>query len=783
MLYKEWILSNDEYEHDKRQSRNALFTLGNGYFGIRGFFEEDEKTIESNGGIYMAGVTGMGTYDAWEGKSGELCNVPNVLRVSLRCNGEAVDGFSSISDFNQTLNMQKATYSRQYIWTTSQGKRIWITFERFASAADIHKIGQRIIVKALDGIDHLSLSSLLDSNVTNFNADSFATPMPIQPGRNHFVKRSVRNSSLSVTLDDPDSTVLYFAQKVIADVNGNPVTEKDFNTVNACGTTYDCSLRAGDALTVEKIVYTATSLDEDLDAEKAVADFLSGDISFRQEFYDHCGAWLNKWQMADIKIETDTNDSAVLRYNIFELLCVCPHHTDRVGIGARGLTGEMYESCIFWDNEIFVLPFFQYTDPQAVRKQLTFRYHTLDAARRHAKRNWFEGAMYPWQVNNKGIEQTPYECGAFYAIHIVADIAFTVCRYWEVTGDDEFMMSYGAEMLYETARFWSSRCDFSAADGKYHIRAVRGPNEYDVYVNDNAFTNFMAANNLRSVKQVFDKLSCSHPEDIEQLRIKLGATRQEINRFSEIADKIIIPYDEKENLFLEDDTYTQRRFLDLKRAKPTGQRIIDSTMPYEALPLYQVTKQADTVLLCCLYPNEFTQQQKENIYSYYEPRTAHDSSLSYAPHAVLSAQIGLKEEAYKYFEKSAYLDISDRQLNTICGLHFANFGGTWQAVFYGFCGISADHGKVSIKPSLPDKWNRVSLNCCFYGSVLQVTIDKSSVVIHKQKSGETPIIVSIEGRDYLVEGKPLLISLEKEIKKETESEIPNDTVVDTERVL
>ncbi|MDD4414744.1 MAG: hypothetical protein PHR14_09435 [Oscillospiraceae bacterium] len=215
-------------------------------------------------------------------------------------------------------------------------------------------------------------------------------------------------------------------------------------------------------------------------------------------------------------------------------------------MGARGLTGEMYESCIFWDNEIFVLPFFQYTDPQAVRKQLTFRYHTLDAARRHAKRNWFEGAMYPWQVNNKGIEQTPYECGAFYAIHIVADIAFTVCRYWEVTGDDEFMMSYGAEMLYETARFWSSRCDFSAADGKYHIRAVRGPNEYDVYVNDNAFTNFMAANNLRSVKQVFDKLSCSHPEDIEQLRIKLGATRQEINRFSEIADKIIIPYDEKE---------------------------------------------------------------------------------------------------------------------------------------------------------------------------------------------------------------------------------------------
>ncbi|NLN82710.1 MAG: glycoside hydrolase family 65 protein [Clostridiales bacterium] len=758
MFYNEWILSNDEYDHDRRQSRNALFTIGNGYLGIRGFFEEDEVTLESNGGIYMAGVTGRGTYDAWEGKSGELCNMPNIFRVSLRCGGERVDGFSSISDFKQTLNMQKASYSRQYIWTTSQGSRIEVAFERFAGAADIPKIGQRIIVKALDPVD-LSLSALLDSNVTNLNADSFATPRPVQPGRNHFVKRNVKTSSLSVILDDPDSTVLYFAQQATAKVNGNPVAKKDFISDNACGAIYDCSLKAGDILTVEKVIYVASSLDDDVDAAQAVAGFLSGDVGFEQEFRAHCTAWLSAWETANIKIDTDTNDDAALRYNIFELLCVCPRHTDRVGIGARGLTGEMYEGCIFWDNEIFVLPFFQYTNPQVVRKQLTFRYHTLDAARRHAKRNWFEGAMYPWQVNNKGIEQTPYECGAFYAIHIVADIAFAVCRYWEVTGDDEFMVSYGTEILYETARFWRSRCDFSELDGKYHIRAVRGPNEYDVYVNNNAYTNYMAANNLRSVKQVFDNLSGSHPKEIERLMNKLGATRQEIDLFNEIADKIIIPYDEKKGLILEDDTYTQRRSLDLKRAKPTGQRIIDSTMPYEALPLYQVTKQADTVLLCCLYPNDFTQQQKKNVYFYYEPRTAHDSSLSYAPHAILSSQIGLKEEAYGYFEKSAYLDISDRQLNTISGLHFANFGGTWQAVFHGFCGISDDHGKVSIKPSLPDKWNRVTLNCFMYGSVLQITIDKSSVVVHKKKSGPNPLIVRIEGGDYLVGGEPLRVTL------------------------
>ncbi|MDD4494000.1 MAG: hypothetical protein PHV32_06575 [Eubacteriales bacterium] len=640
MLYNDWTLSNNEYDPKKRQARDALFFTGNGYFGIRGFFEEDEKTLGANGGIYMTGVFGIGSYDAWEGKSSELCNVPNVLRVSISCNEEDVDGFSSISGFNQSLDMKKGTYTRKYLWTTAEGKRLELYFERFASMSDRHKIGQRITVKALDKIDDLSISALLDSDVTNLNLVS-GEPLPVQPGRNHFISRSVKTNTLSVTLDDPDSTVLNFAQQTIASINGRTITGKVITTGKTCGTSYILSLNNNDVLTLEKIIFTVTSLDESVDAEQAIEEFLSNPVCYEQEFTEHCFSLTDKWRIADIEIDTNTDDSTIVRYNIYQLLCVCPEHTDRFGIGARGLTGEMYEGCVFWDNEIFVLPFFLYTNPSAAKKQLMFRHHTLDAARRHAKKNWFEGAMYQWQVDRKGVEQTPVNCGAYYAIHIIGDIAFTICRYWELTGDDNFMMSYGAEILYETARFWTSRCDFNSFDGKYHIFAVRGPNEYDVYVNDNAFTNMMAAYNLKSIKNVFQKLKDNQPVELKKLFERLGASQDEISKFCEVADKLYIPYNAKMDLYLEDDTYLIRRALDLKRAKPTNKRIIDSTLPYEALPLYQVTKQSDTVLLCCLFPHLFTQQQRENIYSFYEPRTAHDSSLSYSPHGILAANIGL----------------------------------------------------------------------------------------------------------------------------------------------
>ena len=236
-----------------------------------------------------------------------------------------------------------------------------------------------------------------------------------------------------------------------------------------------------------------------------------------------------------------------------------------MGLRAR-LTGEMYEAACSGITRFSCFPLFIH---KSVRRKKTADVPLphLDAARRHAKNNWFEGAMYLGRLTER-VEQTPVNCGAFYAIHITGDIAFTICRYWELTQDDEFMLSYGAEILYETARFWVSRCDYNSFDGKYHILSVRGPNEYDVYVNDNAFTNMMAVYNLKSVNSVFKKLKDRHPDEFDKLFKRLGASHEEISKFCEVADKLNIPYNAQMDLYLEDDTYLIRRKLDLKRAKP-----------------------------------------------------------------------------------------------------------------------------------------------------------------------------------------------------------------------
>lgn len=742
MKYTQWTIRNEQFEAERKRSRDALFTIGNGYFGIRGFFEEDAEGVDSLGGIYMAGIFGKGSYPAWEGESRELCNVTNIFRAVILADGEPIHVAEAAEDFYQEVNLRQAVYKRGYLYTAQSGKKVKVSFERFAGMHNRHLAGQKVTVEAVDSDMEVNVKLLLDSRVTNLNRES-CEPFPIQPGRDHIVERVLGQNFVETKMDDVDDTVLSFAQKTV-------VCKRDEMPEEMCGEyasgqAYKVFLKAGESITFTKMVCAYTSKDEE-NREEKIREFLDSDISYEEEFEKHTQAWNQKWDISDIQIDTENDDQTVLRYNIFHLLCVCPEQTDRLSIGARGLSGEMYEGCVFWDNEIFKLPFFMYTNPEAARKLLTFRYHTLEAAKRHAKKNWFEGAMYPWQVSEKGIEQTPYNVGAFYAIHIVSDIAYAIKKYWDITGDDEFILQYGAEILVETARFFASRVDYDEEKQKYEIRAVRGPNEYDVYVNNNAYTNMMAAENFRTVKKAMEVLGEKYPEQKGVLYEKLGLTQEESKLWDDIFDKIEIPYDKERKLYLEDDAYLKRRPLDMRKAKPTGKRIIDSTLPYEALPLYQVTKQSDVVLLMDLLPHLFTEEEKDAAYHFYEPRTAHDSSLSYAPYGMLAARIGMADEAYRYFKKSAYLDIEDIQLNTISGLHFANFGGTWQMAYLGYAGISQNDGVLYIEPRLPKNWKEMSLTTIFQGKLVRIQITEEQIYVNLER-GTGTLKIKINGKD------------------------------------
>lgn len=760
MEIRPWEIVSNELDIEKRFSRDALFMTGNGRFGIRGFFEEDTTGIGGLGGIYMAGVFGKGDANVCSGPSRELCNLPNILRLEISVDGSSITPLSSnIQNFSQILALNTGEYTRTYNWTKEKTS-LHCSFQRFTSLSNLNEVWQRLALKCNGEPIKIVIKAVIDTDIKNLNLVS-SEPLPIQPGRNHIASRNIKSADqIQVSLDNPDTTTISMAQKMKLCVNEKEIEGKQVIDKMSAGYQWQLVLSTGDILTLDKAVCVCADFEGEY-VEVIQGEFSSRTVDYLSELEKHSLCWHDRWETSDFIVDASDVIQGALRYNIFQLMAACPLHSDKVSIGARGLSGEMYEGCVFWDNEIFQLPFFCWSDPCSARRLLGFRYHTLPSAKERAYELWFDGAMYPWQASERGMEQTISEGGAFYAIHIVADIAFAIGKYIKISGDESFLLSGGAEILLETSRFWLSRCDYSNFDGKYHILSVRGPNEYDVFVDDNAYTNTMAVQNLKLASWALSTMKQKWPQQLEDLLNRLHFTEDESKKMIEVSDNIAILYTNNGQLLLEDDRYHLRRPLNLSRAKPTRKRIIDSTLPYEALPLYQVTKQADVVLLMNLIPELFTKSQKEVAYNYYEPRTAHDSSLSYSPHGWMAAVLGKMDEAYSYFEKSLLLDVEDRQMNSISGIHYANFGGTWQVAFSGFAGITEQDGIMCISPNLPKQWNGFAVKCWFHKSKVSVSLKDSKINVELlQVDHEAVIPLLINGSKYQISKKHPIISVQ-----------------------
>lgn len=746
-MEKQWIISEDAFEPEKRKSHEAIYTLGNGYIGCRGFFEEEEEGIEALGGIYFAGVFGKGRDRAWKGVTRELANTPNFFYVSIEVDGQKVlPRKENLRNYTRRLNMKEGILERSYIWIGEGGKEVEFRFQRFVSIYDVHIAGQRLEIIPHNCSPDIKLEACINSNISNLNEIS-SEPLPVQPGKKHIQVKSQTPDIIYFMVDGNEAVEIAENQYCLAQYSGMDVKVSGIDKPGQSGRKYCAKVAEGKRFSFERLVRVHTSRDEGSKPFDAVCKCSDLMRSYADELEKHKKAWGEKWYNSDIEIAGDASAQSALRFNIFQLIQACPEWDDRLSIGARGLTGEMYEGCVFWDTEIFKLPFFMLTNPHAAAGLLKFRYRCLPEAREHAESNWFEGAMYAWQSCEKGIEQTPKGVGAFYAIHITADIAYSVMRYWEATGDNQFMRLYGTEILIETARFWKSRVYYNPVKKNYNLLAVRGPNEYDVVVNNNTYTNMMAVENLASAIKAIEFIKAWYMKDWKALAERLCFADSEIVDWEKIINGMVICYDRELDLYEEDDMYLYRVPLDMMRAKPTGKRIIDSTIPYEALPLYQVTKQADIICLMNLLPFKFSKQQMENAWNFYEPKTAHDSSLSYCHHAIMAARLGKMDMAYKYFKTSAYLDIEDVQLNTVSGLHFANFGGTWQIVVFGFAGVSIKNGILHIKPNLPESWKYLKFRLRYRGSILRIEIEDDKTNVVCEKSSVEKLFIKIGNQD------------------------------------
>ena len=517
---------------------------------------------------------------------------------------------------------------------------------------------------------------------------------------------------------------------------------------------------AGQPIEVDRIVAVARADSARDDPAPAARAALARNRAsgWRAVVAAHETAWRARWHEADVVVEGDDQVQRALRFAVYHLISAANPEDERVSVGARGLTGDAYLGHVFWDTEIYLLPFYTMVWPEAARAMLMYRYNTLPAARMKAAQMGCKGALYAWESADTGEETTPESVvgpdGTMIdvltgkmEIHISADVAYAVWQYWRVTGDDDFFVEAGAEILLETARFWASRSS-KEQDGRRHIRHVIGPDEYHEDVDDNAFTNVMARWNIVRALEAIEVLMKRWPHCAAVLLDRLSLADGELADWRDAAASIVTGLDPASGIYEQFAGYHNLEPVDLA-SYTENNAPIEVLIGHRRIQRSQVVKQADVVALEALLPEEFPGPMAEANFRYYESRCAHGSSLSAGMHALVAARLGDSTQALKHLHHAATADL-EFDPNSAGGIRIAGLGGVWQAVVLGFAGLDLSDDGISINPQLPPKWHSISFKIRSRRRLVQVRITRRSVTITIPDG--PPLNIRIAGEIRSLEG-------------------------------
>jgi trehalose/maltose hydrolase-like predicted phosphorylase len=521
--------------------------------------------------------------------------------------------------------------------------------------------------------------------------------------------------------------------------------------------------RPGQVVCFQRYVAVSRSDTKHQDPGNGARDKLgiSRHLGWRGVIGDHEAAWKSRWQCSDVEVDGDAAAQKALRFAVYHLNGAANPADERVSIGARALTGDDYHGRVFWDTEIYLLPFYILTWPEAARALLMYRFRTLEGARAKAARMGWRGALYAWESADTGAEESPEQvigpdrqvvnilCGK-QEQHISADIAYAVWQYWQATGDEGFLLDAGAEILLETGRFWSSRGQLEA-DGRRHIRGVIGPDEYHEHIDDNAFTNVMARWNIRRALDVATLLRMRWPECWARLSGRLGVDDAELKQWLSAADTMATGLDPKTGLFEQFAGFLALEDIDL--AHYAGRSVpMDVVLGRERTQRSQVIKQADVVALLGLLPEEFVDETGATNFEYYEPRCGHGSSLSRAMHGMVAARLGRSEMAQRYFQQTAAIDLTDTHAAIDGGIHIASLGGVWMTAVLGFGGVSLRTDGIALDPQLPPNWRSLGFSLQWRGRHLRIKVVQGEQWVEAMLDAGEPMNIVINGQPHELRG-------------------------------
>jgi len=794
----EWALIEAHFDAEQQGLVETLFSVGNGYLGLRGNLEEGRDG-------YMYGTFVNGFHETWQIRHAEdafgfaqvgqtIVNVPDAKIIRLYVDDEPfVLSEADVLRGTRRLDFRDGVLYREIEWRTPSGKRVLIRSRRLVSFTDRHLAVIDYEVTMLDADAHLLISSQIlnrQDGGDEFQKGASESGATFDPRKAEaFTDRVLlprikridgSRSLLAYRTNNSKMTIAVGAEHRIE-------TENDYDETNRLEDDYTehayrVHAKPGQPFRLVKTISYHTSrsvptreladrVDRTLDRAR---DTPLGEILARQL------DWLEDfWKRSDVVVEGQPVLQQAIRWNLFQI-AQATARTDGGGIAAKGVSGSGYGGHYFWDTEIYVLPFLTYTAPQVARNALRFRQAMLDAARQRAAELNQHGALFPWRTIN-GLESSAYYAAGTAQYHIDADIAYAINQYVRATGDEDFLVQGGVDVLVETARMWADLGFWrSNGDSHFHIHGVTGPDEYTTVVNDNLFTNVMAKANLRSAVQAVERLRITHPEDFSRMQERLDLQEEEILEWLQAAESMFLPFDEGLGIHPQDAQFLEKELWDLENTPASKRPLL---LHYHPLVIYrfQVLKQADVVLALLLQGQEFTPEQKRKDFEYYDALTTGDSSLSAVSQSVIAAEVGYGELAEQYFTQALFVDIANLHRNTSDGIHIASTGGIWTSLTMGFAGMRDHGGRITFDPRLPESWGALSFKITLRGSRVRVELRADAISFEIEEGAgvsvhvrgdqidldpSRPVSVPLRGQGPHLEGAPTTSDIEGSLRQD-----------------
>ncbi|MEX0312781.1 MAG: glycoside hydrolase family 65 protein [Allomuricauda sp.] len=757
-----WSIIENNFDPETVKSSESLFSLGNGAMGQRANFEESYSG-ETFQGSYIAGVyypdkTRVGWWkNGYPEYFAKVLNAPNWIGIEVVVDGELLDlgSCKSIKDFKRELNMQQGWYQRSFTVLLQNDVEISVRATRFLSL-DLDEIGAiNYEVTPLNQNASIKLSPYLDSGITNEDSnwdDKFwNTTKVLSEGNQAFIEAHTMKTNFC--------TCTYMQANVNYD-NTSLVPTLGEKTETNISLDFEAQVSKGKSISLVKFGgYTVSRNHKKSELVKVAKDVLKNatEIGFDGLLQMQKDAWSKIWEMSDITITGDIKAQQGIRFNIFQLNQTYLGKDSRLNIGPKGFTGEKYGGSTYWDTEAYCLPFYMATKNQKVAwSLLEYRYKHLGKAIENAEKLGFSNgaALYPMVTMNGEECHNEWEI-TFEEIHRNGAIAFAVYNYFRYTGDYSYIPKMGLEVLIGIARFWSQRVNFSEAKQKFVMLGVTGPNEYENNVNNNWYTNYLAKWCLEYAAEQLDVVKKEYPEDFKRIWAVTKLSKMEIDKWKTIAQNIYFPYSENHGVFLQQDGFLDKELITVGELDKSN-RPINQKWSWDRILRSPYIKQADVLQGFYFFEDDFTTEELEAHFDFYEPFTVHESSLSPCVHSIQAAKLGRMDQAYTFYLRTSRLDLDDYNKEVEEGLHITSMAGTWMSIVEGFGGMRVKKDQLCFTPQIPKQWKSYSFKLNFRNQIVTITVAHQEV--NFEISGDKELTIKVNEKPIvLIPGKKVQV--------------------------